>query len=356
MSGVEQDLALLREVVAERGGLRIMEVCGTHTVSLFRSGVRSLLPEGLELISGPGCPVCVTPQGYIDTACALARRSDIIIATYGDMVRVPGTTDSLARARAAGARVEVVFSGADAVRLAQQNPAKQVVFLAIGFETTTPATALAVLEAQAAGLTNFTVLGAHKVVVPAMLALLASGDVPLDGFLCPGHVSIIIGSDAYQPVVAQHHKACVVAGFEPAGMIAGLARLAEMARDGKPALDNVYRVAVKGGGNPHAQDLIARVFQPGDAVWRAIGRIPGSGLDLRPAFAEFDAHVRFGVRTDADLHPAGCRCGEVIQGKIAPRECPLFRTACTPVNPIGPCMVSSEGTCAAWYKYAKAHG
>ena len=356
MNAIATALATIRPVVAARGSLRIMEVCGTHTVSLFRTGVRSLLPQGLKLLSGPGCPVCVTAQGYIDAACDLARRPEVTIATYGDLVRVPGGKGSLAEARAQGGRVEVVLSGHDAVRLAQQDANRQVVFLAVGFETTTPATALAVLEAEALGLNNFTVLGAHKLVVPAMQALLAAGDVPLDGFLCPGHVSVIIGSEAYRPVVERHRKACVVAGFEPAGMLAGLARLAEMVRDGKPDLDNCYPLVVKPAGNPHAQAIVNRVFQPGDATWRAMGVIPASGLDLRPAYAGFDAHVRFGVRSDRDGHPAGCRCGEVIQGRIDPNECALFRTTCTTAHPIGPCMVSSEGTCAAWYKYARVQG
>lgn len=350
-------LADLREAVAVRGSLTVMEVCGTHTVSLFRSGVRALLPRGVRLLSGPGCPVCVTPQGYIDAAIALAGRPGLAVATYGDLVRVPGERGSLAEARAAGGRVEVVYGARDAVRLAQREPSLQVVFLAVGFETTAPSTALAVLEARDLGLANFTVLTAHKTVPPALDALLAGGGVPLDGFLCPGHVSVVIGAEAYRPVVERHGKACAIAGFEPAGMLAGLASLARMVRDGRPGLDNRYPVAVTPDGNRAAQELLARVFRPADAVWRAMGSIPGSGLDLAPEFAAFDARSRFGVAVDDDRHPADCRCGEVIQGRIEPPECPLFGTACTPGNPVGPCMVSSEGTCAAWHKYGGArHG
>jgi len=332
----------------------LMEVCGTHTVALFRSGVRSQLPAALRLISGPGCPVCVTAQGYIDAALDLALRPGVTIATYGDMVRVPGRGGSLAEARARGADLLVVYSARDAVAWAAAHPARTVVFLAVGFETTTPATAQAVLEAEAQAVDNFLVLTAHKVVVPAMLALLAGdGGVGLDGFLCPGHVSVIIGSEAYRPIVERHGKGCVVAGFEAASMLEGIARLCEMARDGTPELDNSYPVAVKPGGNPHAQALLARVFEPCDATWRALGTIPGSGLRLRPAYRRFDAAERFQLETNRDDEIAGCRCGEVIQGKTQPSECPRFGVSCTPSNPIGPCMVSSEGTCAAWYNYGR---
>jgi hydrogenase expression/formation protein HypD len=343
-------------ITAACAGRRVtlMEVCGTHTVALFRTGVRSQLPAALRLISGPGCPVCVTAQGYIDAALDLALRPGVTIATYGDMVRVPGRGGSLAEARARGADILVVYSARDAVAWAAAHPARTVVFLAVGFETTTPATAQAVLEAEAQAVGNFLVLTAHKVVVPAMLALLAGdGGNGLDGFLCPGHVSVVIGSDAYRPIVERHGKGCVVAGFEAASMLEGVARLCEMARDGAPDLDNSYTVAVKPGGNPHAQALLARVFEPCDATWRAMGTIPGSGLRLRPAYRRFDAAERFQLDTNRDDEIEGCRCGEVIQGKTQPSECPRFGVSCTPSNPIGPCMVSSEGTCAAWFNYGR---
>jgi hydrogenase expression/formation protein HypD len=334
--------------------VRIMEVCGTHTVSLLRSGVKSLLPDGLHLVSGPGCPVCVTSQGYLDTVCDLADRDDVTVATYGDMVRVPGRRGSLADRRAAGARVLTVYSARDALEYAVAHPDEQVVFLAIGFETTAPATAAVLVEAARRDVRNLTVLPAHKRVVPAMEALLADGGPAIDGFLCPGHVSVVIGSDAYTPLVAGHAKPCVVAGFEPRGMLEGIARLVRRIRAGTAGVENVYPAVVTPQGNATARRLIDEVFHPADDVWRAIGTIPLSGLELNPAYAPFDARVRFEVEYGPDAAPPGCRCGEVIQGKLAPRDCPLFGVSCTPIKPVGPCMVSSEGTCAAWYKYRQA--
>lgn len=343
----------LRGLTAGREVLQLMEVCGTHTVSLFRSGVKSMLPATVRLLSGPGCPVCVTSQGYIDAACDLAGRAGVTVCTYGDMMRVPGRSGSLAERRGSGARVMVVYSTRDALRYAAANPAEQVVFLAVGFETTAPATAAAVLEARKLGLSNFSVLTAHKLVVPAMLALLAEGQVPLAGFLCPGHVSVIIGSDAYAPIVTQFAKPCVVAGFEPAQMLEGVVHLVRQATAGEARVENVYGVAVSPGGNAAAQRLLDDAFRPADAVWRAIGVIPASGLDLRDGLAEFDAARRFGLDLSANDEAPGCLCGQVIQGKVTPAECPLFGRACTPMHPIGPCMVSSEGTCAAWHKYGQ---
>ena len=348
--------AEIKEITAGREKVAIMEICGTHTVSLFRTGVKSMLPDNLRLISGPGCPVCVTAQGYIDTACELAERAGVTICTYGDMVRVPGKTGSLAEARARGGRVQVVYSTRDALDFAEKHPEQTVVFLAVGFETTAPATALAVLEAKARGIDNFCLLAGHKLVIPAIMALLAGKDTPLDGFLCPGHVSVVIGSDAYRPVVAEHQKSCVVAGFEPRNMLTGLKRLAELVTRGEVGLDNVYSVAVQPQGNTEAQAALNEVFEPADATWRAMGVIPKSGLALREAYGRYDALRRFeGLDVDADYDAPGCRCGGVIQGKVEPADCPLFGKVCTPTKPVGPCMVSSEGTCAAWYKYAD-HG
>ncbi len=344
----------LHAACAAAGPVRVMEICGTHTVSLFRSGVKSLLPESLRLISGPGCPVCVTPQGYIDACCDLAARPGVTIATYGDMVRVPGSTSSLERRRAEGADILVIYSARDAVRYAAEHPDRQVVFLAVGFETTAPATAAAILEAESLSLTNFTALSGHKLVIPAMSALLSAGDVPIDGFLCPGHVSVVIGVEAYRPIVEQFHRPCVVAGFEPGNMLAGLLNLVEQIGRHEAHLDNVYAVAVNPRGNTAAMAAIDRVFEPGDTLWRAMGTIPASGLVIRPAYAQFDAARRFELAMDEDHDLPGCRCGEVIQGKVEPAECSLFGNACTPTAPVGPCMVSSEGTCAAWYKYGRA--
>lgn len=333
--------------------VRLMEVCGTHTVAVFRHGLRSLFPPALRLISGPGCPVCVTAQGQIDAAVELARRPGVIVATYGDMVRVPGRLGSLEHSRAAGGRVEVVHSAMNAVRLAASNPGHTVVFLAVGFETTTPATAAAILTARRLGLDNFCVLSFHKRIVPAMMALLANGDTPLDGFLCPGHVSVIIGSQAYQPIVEQHARPCVVAGFEPRQILAGIAALLGQIERGSARLENVYSAVVSPHGNRHALALIDAVFTPVDTPWRGMGVIPDSGFSLRPEFARFDAARRFDITARDDGDPPGCRCGEVIQGAVEPPQCALFARACTPLRPIGPCMVSSEGTCAAWFRYGR---
>ncbi len=348
---IDRMVGEIRDLAGALGGAKLMEVCGTHTVSLFRSGVKSLLPDNIDLLSGPGCPVCVTSQGYIDAACTLAARPNVIICTYGDMVRVPGRGGSLETHRADGADVRIVYSTRDALRIAERHPDREVVFLAVGFETTAPATAAAVLEARRLGIANFSVLTAHKLVVPAMEILLSGGDTAIDGFLCPGHVSVVIGAEAYRPVVDNHGKPCVVAGFEPPNMIAGILALLRQVHAGVARLENVYAVAVSAAGNPTAVAMLEQVFEVAPAVWRAMGELPGSGLKLAPAYAAYDAQQRFGIVEGPDYDPPGCRCGEVIQGKAKPAECDLFGTSCTPLDPIGPCMVSSEGTCAAWYKY-----
>ncbi len=334
--------------------VRLMEVCGTHTVSLFRSGVKSLLPECIKLISGPGCPVCVTSQGYIDAACELAQRDDVTICTYGDMVRVPGRSGSLELQRAGGAKIVVVYSARDALKFAREHPDRKVVFLAIGFETTTPATAGMILEARRLGVGNLFALAAHKLVVPVMEAMLSAGEVPLDGFLCPGHVSVIIGCDAYRDVAGKYGKPCVIAGFEPANMLEGILGLVRQVAEGRSEVENVYPQAVSTRGNPVAAQWVGQVFETSPAIWRAMGEIPSSGLDFRPEYRRFDALEQFDVKTGPDYEPAGCLCGQVIQGKADPSQCTLFAKSCTPVQPVGPCMVSSEGACAAWYKYNRA--
>ncbi len=350
--------AALTDVVsahrAAGGGLlRFMEVCGTHTVSAFRSGVHSLMPEGVKLISGPGCPVCVTAQRYIDALIDLGRREGVTLTTYGDMLRVTGAGGSLELARSEGADVRVVTSSMEAVEIAAAEPDREVVFAAVGFETTAPATAAAVLAAQTRGLGNFTVLAAHKLVLPAMQTLLADPNLAVDGFLCPGHVSVIIGAEAYRPVVDSHGSPCVIAGFEALQMMEGILHLARQVVAGEARLENLYPTVVGSQPQPHAMALIERVFQPGDSAWRALGVMPESGLDLRPELAPFDALARFDIVLGEDDDPPGCRCGEVITGQCEPLDCGLFGTACTPVTPIGPCMVSSEGTCQAWFKYRR---
>ena len=341
----------IKTAAAAVGALKLMEVCGTHTVNIFRSGVKSLLPENVRMISGPGCPVCVTSQAYIDAACQLAARPDVTICTYGDMVRVPGADDSLEQQRSRGADIKIVYSARDAVTFARSHPDRKIVFLAVGFETTTPATGAAILEAERFDLPNFFIIPGHKLVLPAMQTLLAAGDVPIDGFLCPGHVSIVIGADAYRPIAEQYHKPCVITGFEPEQLVLGISCLVDLVSRRQATVENVYGIAVRHEGNPHARALMDRVFQPTDAVWRAIGTIPASGLALREAYQRFDALDHFAITLGQDTEPPGCLCGQVIQGKTEPTQCPLFAQQCTPVTPIGPCMVSSEGTCAAWYKY-----
>ncbi len=331
--------------------INIMEVCGTHTVSLMRSGIKSMLPEKLNLISGPGCPVCVTSQGYIDTACELSLGENVIICTYGDMVRVPGDVGSLEDCRGKGASVKIVYSARDALNIANQNPDKDIVFLAVGFETTTPPTALAIKEAHNRQIENFYVLTAHKLVTPAMELLLKSPDVKIDGFMCPGHVSIIIGADAYKPIVENYSKPCVVTGFEPEQMLSGILEIIRQIVENDIKVGNTYGVAVKPGGNKIAQSVIDEVFEISDQTWRAMGTIPASGLELKGEYKKYDARQKFGVEIGQDRKIPGCRCGEVIQGKLNPAQCALFGKKCTPYSPVGPCMVSSEGTCAAWFKY-----
>lgn len=351
----QQALARLKAAADALGrDVTFMEVCGTHTVNAFRCGLHSLMPANVRLLSGPGCPVCVTSQGDIDLLIELAHRPGITLCTYGDMMRVTGAKGNLQDARSMGADVRVVYSSLDAVRLAATEPQRKVVFAGVGFETTTPATAAAVMDAEARGLTNFSVLVSHKRILPAMRALLNSGVVQVDGFLCPGHVSAIIGYAAFSPVVRRHKLSCVVTGFEDVQIAMGMARLVELARDNKIALDNLYPQAVTRWGNRRAQNIIRRVFRPADATWRGLGPIPSSGLALRSRYSRFDAAVQYKLTPIETPDPPGCRCGEVITGRCSPRDCKLFGVACTPIRPIGPCMVSSEGTCQAWFKYRRA--
>ncbi|MFG0283120.1 MAG: hydrogenase formation protein HypD [Phycisphaerales bacterium JB039] len=329
-----------------------MEVCGTHTVNACRSGVHALMPEQVNLVSGPGCPVCVTAQRYIDALVTLGGRPEVTLATYGDMLRVTGAGGSLELARSRGADVRVVTSTMEAIEIARAEPSRQVVLAAVGFETTTPATAAAVLKARDLELENFSVLTCHKLVIPAMEALIADPSIRIDGFLCPGHVSVIIGARAYEPI-AQRGMPCVIAGFEALQIMEGIVRLTGQMVRGESRLENLYPSVVSDDGNRRAQQLIERVFEPSPSVWRALGVIDGSGLALREEFASLDAYRRFDIRLGADQEPAGCRCGEVITGRAKPHECRLFGTICTPMNPIGPCMVSSEGSCQAWFKYRR---
>lgn len=343
--------AITETVAGYSGRMTLMEVCGTHTMAIYQHGLRSLLPPQIRLISGPGCPVCVTPVGYVDHAVALSRRPGTIITTFGDMVRVPGSSSSLMAEKARGADVRIVYSPLDAVALAKKTPQQQVVFLGVGFETTTPTVAGAILEAKRRGLTNFFALCANKTIPGPMAVLAADPELQVDGYLCPAHVSAIIGADAYRPLAEQHQVPCVVTGFEPLDMLQGIQMLARQVVSGEAKVEIQYSRIVKPGGNPKARALLAEVFEPCDAAWRGIGVIPESGLRIREAYAAFDAALQLPVAVEAPREHPGCQCGEILKGKISPLQCPLFRTACTPENPIGACMVSSEGTCAAQYKY-----
>jgi hydrogenase expression/formation protein HypD len=353
---LKTDMAEAARAIPGTGPVALMEICGTHTVAIRRTGLRTLLPERVRLISGPGCPVCVTSQGTVDALVDLAGRPGVTVATFGDMIRVPGTRSSLERRKAAGGHVAICYSILDALDLARKRPEEHVVFAAVGFETTAPGTAVAVEMAQAEGLKNFSILCGHKWVVPAMDALLAGGEVRIDGFLCPGHVSVIIGSRAYEPVAARYKRPCVVAGFTAEQVLAGVAALLRQLAAGEARVENVYAEAVRPEGNPEALGRINRVFEPVTATWRGLGAIPASGMGLRAAYAEFDAARRLGIpwpppEESASEH--GCRCGDVIRGAIEPHDCPLFGNVCTPAHPVGPCMVSREGSCQAEHKYGR---
>lgn len=331
--------------------VRLMEVCGTHTVALFRSGIRSMLPDNISLLSGPGCPVCVTDQGEIDAFIELARTRDVIVATFGDLIRVPGSRSSLQQERAAGSDVRVVYSAIDALDIARQNPSRPVVFLGVGFETTAPTIAATIVTAEKLGLENFSVFAAHKRVPPALEALLSSQHLRIDGLLLPGHVSVIIGVHAYRPLIQRHGMPCAVAGFEAVDLLQALVLLIEQIERGQPRLDNAYPRAVTDEGNPKAIKVLEEVFMAADARWRGIGVIRDSGLDIRERYATFDARRVFGIAAHQVPDPPGCACGEVLTGSKTPPQCRLYKTACTPAEPVGPCMVSSEGTCAAYYRY-----
>ncbi len=332
--------------------VRIMEVCGTHTVSIFRHGIRSLLPKHITLLSGPGCPVCVTPASHIDLCLQAARQPGVVLATFGDLLRVPGSGGSLADARARGeAQVEVVYSPMDALELARQHPDIQVIFPAIGFETTAPTSAATVLAAAQQGVENFAIIPLAKTMPAVLQQLLADADLNLSGLLCPGHVSAIIGAAAYQPLVDRFGLSCAVAGFEPADILAGLLAILQQQATGEKRVDNCYPRAVSHQGNARAQALLAQVFEPVASEWRGLGTIEGSGLALKSSYQHYDAVRRFALSAQPVPDPPGCRCGSVLKGKIQPPDCPLYGRSCTPLAPVGPCMVSSEGTCAAYFKY-----
>lgn len=337
------------------GPATLMEVCGTHTMAVARFGLKSLLPPEIKLVSGPGCPVCVTAQEDIDAFLALGSIPRAILATFGDMVRVPGSTTSLERERAQEVEVQVVYAPLDAVTLARNNPPKEVIFFGVGFETTMPATALAVKVAAAENLDNFSLFSVHKTMPAALRALLGGGEVKVSGLLLPGHVTTIIGPEAYSFIPREFQIPCAVTGFEPVDILLGVSSILQQLRENRPLVDNVYTRAVKAPANPRARDLLEEVFIPEDAAWRGLGVIPGSGAGLREEYARFDARCRFAelLGRVPPAKPSACRCGEVLRGTLPPRDCPQFDQTCTPSHPLGPCMVSSEGACAAAYKYER---
>jgi len=351
-----RDGALARKIAAKlqetsTKPVRLMEICGTHTMSIFRHGLRTLLPPTITLVSGPGCPVCVTAIEEIDRAVRLARTPGVRVATFGDLIRVPGSESSLKEETAAGAKVALVYSAMDALKSAWDHPDEEVVFLGIGFETTAPTVAAAVQRAAQTQTGNFSILSAHKLLPPAMNALLADQDVRIDGFLCPGHVTTIIGAEPYRRVAERYRTPCVVTGFEPVDILQGILMLSELIEADRAEVVIQYKRAVSPAGNPKARAVMDKVFKPVDALWRGLGLIPLSGLGLRDEFSAYDARQRFDLEVPPTAEPPGCRCGDVLRGVAVPPDCRLFRNLCTPDRPVGPCMVSGEGTCAAYFKY-----
>jgi hydrogenase expression/formation protein HypD len=336
--------------------LKLMEVCGTHTVEIFRHGVRDVIPKSITLLSGPGCPVCVTSVHDVDAAIAIAKVPGVILATFGDMMRVPGGKQSMLEARSEGADIRVLYSPIDALTLARKERDREVVFFATGFETTSPLIAGTIAHAEQAGVKNFFVYAAHKLVPPALKALLDSSDVKVDGFILPGHVSTIIGKKPYEFVAAQYKKPSVITGFEASEIIEGILMIVRQIAQRRASVEIQYTSVVKEEGNPRAVVLLGTYFEPADAYWRGIGVIPKSGLQLRDTYAPFDANKKFRPPLSNAKEPELCSCGDILRGVKIPTECPLFGTACTPEAPIGPCMVSTEGSCAAYYKYGNYHG
>ena len=331
--------------------LHIMEFCGGHTHAIMRYGLRQLLPESIILSSGPGCPVCVTADVDLDRAIALARIPGVILASFGDMMRVPGIEGNLQEARSQGSDVRVVYSTLDALQIARESPHQAVIFLGVGFETTAPTVAASILQAQREKLENYFVLSLHKLTPPAMRAILAAGEIRLEGILGPGHVTTVVGFQAWRFLPQEYGIGCAVAGFEPLDILRALSDLVTMHESAEPDVTNTYARSVRPEGNQRAQEMMAEVFEIGLANWRGLGELPDSGLFIRSRYAAHDAACVFPIQVLPPRKPSGCRCGGILRGVLAPPQCPLFRQACTPQNPIGPCMVSAEGACAAYYHF-----
>ncbi|RME69152.1 MAG: hydrogenase formation protein HypD [Nitrospirae bacterium] len=333
--------------------LNLMEVCGTHTVAIFRSGIRSLLPEGINLLSGPGCPVCVTPEHDIDWAVEFSTSGHGVILTFGDMMRVPGTKASLYDARSMGADVRVVYSPMDCLSIAKAEPEKTFVFMATGFETTSPLIGATIIEAKNQGVENLFFYSSHKLVPPALRALVVDPEVKIHGFILPGHVSTIIGSRPYEFVASEYGIPSVITGFEGVDILEGILMLLKQIKEERATVEIQYKKAVRPEGNPRALEVLGEVFQEVDAQWRGIGTIPQSGLEIKDNYSMFNAKVLYEVSSGRTEKRTACRCGDVLKGKILPTGCPLFAKACTPEHPVGACMVSTEGSCAAYYKYGR---
>lgn len=329
----------------------LMEVCGTHTVSIARAGIRSLMPKGISLSSGPGCPVCVTANHDIDTVIALARIPGVTIATFGDMTRVPGSTSSLLQEQAQGKSIEIVYSPLDALKLAAEHPDQEIIFVGVGFETTTPLVAMAIKRAQEQKLKNFSVFAVHKNMPGALEAIINDPKLEVSALILPGHVSTIIGSKPYEFLAEKYGIPGVITGFEPVDILQGIAMITRQLHEGRSEVEIAYARGVREEGNPVALQAIEEVFETIPAQWRGLGNIPGSGYQIRSKYKAFDAVKRFDPLVEPTKDHAGCKCGDVLRGIMSPSACPLFRKACSPENPIGPCMVSSEGSCAAYYRY-----
>jgi hydrogenase expression/formation protein HypD len=355
---LHSDPAAIGGLVAEIEGLSnqlgrptsIMEVCGTHTHAIAAAGLRAMLPSSVRLISGPGCPVCVTPVEYLDRAIALSGLPDVVVCSFGDMLRVPSSTLTMEEARAEGRSIEVVYSPRDAVAVARQRPNTRVIFLSVGFETTVPTIAAALAEAEADGLKNFLILPGNKVMPPPMQALAADPELKVEGFLLPGHVSVITGWETFLFLAEEHSMGGAVVGFAPSDVLRGIAELLAQLCEDRREIVNLYNRVVDASGNRTARAMVDRFFEPATVVWRGFGPIEGSGLALRSQWSHRDASA-IEVQLPDPVEPPGCRCGDVLRGTILPPECPLFATSCTPDSAVGACMVSSEGACAAWYRH-----
>ncbi|MHB8706610.1 MAG: hydrogenase formation protein HypD [Coriobacteriia bacterium] len=342
-------VAAIHEAATEP--ITLMEVCGTHTMAIAKHGIRGLMPDTVKLLSGPGCPVCVTANADIDVAIEMARQPGVILTTFGDMMKVPGSYSSLSREKADGRDVRVVYSPLDSLALAETEPDRHVIFLGVGFETTAPTIAISIREARRRGITNWSALSLHKTVPAALEALVNDPRVQIGGFILPGHVSTIIGSHPYEFIAEKYGVPGVITGFEPVDVLHGVWLLAKQLAEGRAEIEIAYTRAVMPEGNPVAIAALNEVFEPIDADWRGLGVIPGTGLAIRSEFADFDARVRVPVTPPEPREIKGCQCGDVLRGAILPFECKLFARGCKPEHPIGPCMVSSEGSCAAYYRY-----